>query len=58
VYFDALYQWIAAEGREDAPDLFTSMIERLELILTGICIPPLVTLRPLLAGPDSTAAQH
>lgn len=49
-YFDALYQWIAAEGRDDRPDLFSSWIERLELILTVLRLPPLVTLRSLAAS--------
>lgn len=39
-YFDALWRWAAPDRPADAPSLFTDLLVRLELILTGLCVLP------------------
>jgi hypothetical protein len=39
-YFDALWRWAAPDRPADAPSLFADLLIRLELILTGLCVPP------------------
>lgn len=36
-YFDALWSWAAPDRPTGAPSLFSEMIARMELILTGLC---------------------
>lgn len=39
-YFDALWRWASPDRPEDVPSLFSEMIARLELVLTGLCVEP------------------
>jgi TetR/AcrR family transcriptional regulator, cholesterol catabolism regulator len=36
-YFDALWRWAAPDRPADAPSLFSALLGRLELVLTGLC---------------------
>ncbi|HTU05176.1 MAG TPA: TetR/AcrR family transcriptional regulator [Trebonia sp.] len=36
-YFDALWGWAAPDRPPGAPSLFSAMLSRLELVLTGLC---------------------
>ena len=37
-YFDALWRWAAPDRRADAPSLFSALLSRLELVLTGLSV--------------------
>lgn len=39
-YFDALWRWAAPDRPPGAPSLFSDMLTRLELLLTGLCVAP------------------
>ncbi len=39
-YFDALWRWASPRRPEDAPSLFSDLLARLELVLTGLCVEP------------------
>lgn len=39
-YFDALWRWASPGRPDDAPSLFSEMLARLELVLTGLCVEP------------------
>jgi TetR/AcrR family transcriptional regulator, cholesterol catabolism regulator len=43
-YLDSLFRWVAADPTDPASDLLASMIARLEVILTGLRVPPLAAL--------------
>jgi TetR/AcrR family transcriptional regulator, cholesterol catabolism regulator len=43
-YFDAVFRWIAAEPEDPATNLLASMVARLEVILTGLRMPPTTSL--------------
>jgi AcrR family transcriptional regulator len=36
-YFDALWRWASPNRPDDAPSLFSELLARLELVLTGLC---------------------
>ena len=37
-YFDALWRWAAPDRPADQPSLFSALLSRLELVLTGLCV--------------------
>jgi AcrR family transcriptional regulator len=39
-YFDALWRWAAPDRPREAPSLFSDMLARLEMVLTGLCAGP------------------